>query len=68
MPEATTPATELTAQYISPVASDLECNVKEQERISSEITTLQQQLSALQHEPHRAGADATGTGRRGNGP
>ncbi|MGI5372678.1 hypothetical protein ACQEV2_00055 [Streptomyces sp. CA-251387] len=50
MPETTTAATELTSQYISQVASDLERNVKEQERIASEMTTLQQQLAALQHD------------------
>jgi hypothetical protein len=43
-------ATELASQYSVQVASDLERNVKEQERISGEITDLQQQLAALQHD------------------
>lgn len=50
MPESTVPATELTSQYVSQVASDLERNVKEQERITAEVTALQQQLAALQHD------------------
>ncbi|WP_031487600.1 hypothetical protein [Streptomyces bicolor] len=50
MPESTASATELTSQYINQVASDLEHNVKEQERITAEITALQQQLAALQHD------------------
>lgn len=49
MPETTT-ATELTSQYISQVTSDLERNVKEQERISAEIASLQEQFAALQHD------------------
>ncbi|WP_369166382.1 hypothetical protein AB5J49_00045 [Streptomyces sp. R28] len=50
MPESTAPATELTSQYVNQVASDLERNVKDQERITAEITALQQQLAALQHD------------------
>ncbi|MFJ6562410.1 hypothetical protein ACIQMV_21635 [Streptomyces sp. NPDC091412] len=50
MPETTLPATELTSQYINQVTSDLERNVKEQERITAEITALQSQLDALQHD------------------
>ncbi|KUL37411.1 hypothetical protein [Streptomyces regalis] len=50
MPENTAPATELTSQYVNQVASDLERNVKEQERITAEVTALQQQLAALQHD------------------
>jgi hypothetical protein len=51
MSESTTQtATELASQYSVQVASDLERNVKEQERISGEITDLQQQLAALQHD------------------
>ncbi|TLS47052.1 hypothetical protein FE633_05660 [Streptomyces montanus] len=50
MPESTIPATELTSQYIAQVASDLERNAKEQERLSAEITALQEQLLALQHD------------------
>ncbi|GEC10768.1 hypothetical protein SSP24_84230 [Streptomyces spinoverrucosus] len=50
MPHSTAPATELTAQYVNQVAADLERNVKEQERITAEITVLQQQLADLQHD------------------
>ncbi|OLZ74711.1 hypothetical protein AV521_03755 [Streptomyces sp. IMTB 2501] len=50
MPEPTTPVTELTSQYVSQVTNDLERNVKEQERITDEIATLQDQLAALQHD------------------
>ncbi|MFE5919105.1 hypothetical protein [Streptomyces sp. NPDC056468] len=50
MPETTTPATELTSQYAAQVAGDLERNVKEQERITAEIASLQEQLAAVQHD------------------
>lgn len=50
MPETTFPSTELTSQYTAQVASDLERNAKEQERIGAEISALQQQLLALQHD------------------
>ncbi|GGW76526.1 hypothetical protein [Streptomyces caelestis] len=50
MPETTTPATELASQYIAQVSGDLEANVKEQERISAEIASLQEQLAALQRD------------------
>ncbi|MFJ2967574.1 hypothetical protein ACIPIC_35460 [Streptomyces collinus] len=50
MPETTTPATELTSQYAAQVTSDLERNVKEQESITADIASLQQQLAALQHD------------------
>ncbi|MFI2632885.1 hypothetical protein ACH5A2_21210 [Streptomyces collinus] len=50
MPETKTPATELASQYIAQVTGDLEANLKEQERIGTEITTLQEQLAALQHD------------------
>ncbi|WP_030189761.1 hypothetical protein [Streptomyces violaceorubidus] len=43
-------ATELASQYSVQVTDDLERNVKEQERVSTEITALQQQLAALQHD------------------
>ncbi|MGV9567740.1 hypothetical protein [Streptomyces sp. NPDC003480] len=46
----TTSGTELTSQYAAQVTSDLERNAKEQERISAEITALQEQLAALQHD------------------
>ncbi|MFE4574384.1 hypothetical protein [Streptomyces chartreusis] len=47
--ETTTPATELTSQYVAKVTDDLERNAKEQERISAEIASLQEQLAAVQH-------------------
>ncbi|MFD5232078.1 hypothetical protein ACFWJ5_26800 [Streptomyces qaidamensis] len=50
MPETKSPATELASQYIAQVTGDLEANVKEQERIGAEITALQEQLAALQHD------------------
>ncbi|MEU0122202.1 hypothetical protein ABZ114_10980 [Streptomyces albidoflavus] len=50
MPETTTPATELTSQYAAQVTGDLERNLKEQERITADIASLQQQLAALQHD------------------
>ncbi|MEU6182864.1 hypothetical protein [Streptomyces coeruleorubidus] len=50
MPETTTPATELASQYIAQVTGDLEANLKEQERISAEIASLQEQLAALQRD------------------
>ncbi|CAL9344248.1 hypothetical protein SUDANB108_00327 [Streptomyces sp. enrichment culture] len=50
MPETTTPTTELASQYIAQVTGDLEANVKEQERISAEIASLQEQLASLQHD------------------
>jgi hypothetical protein len=43
-------STELTSQYIAQVTGDLERNVKEQERIGTEIEALQEQLQALQHD------------------
>ncbi|MFJ2261626.1 hypothetical protein ACIOKD_25385 [Streptomyces sp. NPDC087844] len=42
--------TELTSQYIAQVTSDLERNSKEQERIATDISALQEQLLALQHD------------------
>ncbi|MFJ6530575.1 hypothetical protein ACIQMZ_35640 [Streptomyces longwoodensis] len=50
MTETTTSATELTSQYKNQVASDLDRNVKEQERVTAELTALQQQLASLQHD------------------
>ncbi|WEO93563.1 hypothetical protein A6P39_005770 [Streptomyces sp. FXJ1.172] len=50
MSENTTPVTELTSQYVSQVSSDLERNVKEQDRITAEIAALQEQLTGLQHD------------------
>ncbi|QOV40857.1 hypothetical protein IM697_22195 [Streptomyces ferrugineus] len=51
MPETTTtPTSELASQYITQVTDDLERNIKEQERIGAEIASLQEQLTALQHD------------------
>ncbi|WP_432199121.1 hypothetical protein [Streptomyces sp. bgisy027] len=50
MPETANPATELTTQYLAQVTGDLERNTKEQERISAEIASLQEQLAAVQHD------------------
>ncbi|NGO46148.1 hypothetical protein [Streptomyces ureilyticus] len=50
MTESTTPATELTSQYLAQVVGDLDRNTKEQERIRAEISALQEQLLALQHD------------------
>ncbi|MGY4929404.1 hypothetical protein [Streptomyces sp. 900105755] len=50
MAESTTIATELTSHYITQVTGDLDRNLKEQERISAEITALQEQLAALQQD------------------
>ncbi|MEV5516254.1 hypothetical protein AB0L50_25630 [Streptomyces flaveolus] len=44
-----TSTTEVASQYAAQVAGDLERNAKEQERVSGEIATLQEQLTALQH-------------------
>ncbi|MGW3498447.1 BlaI/MecI/CopY family transcriptional regulator [Streptomyces sp. NPDC001020] len=50
MSETRAVTTELTSQYTAQVSSDLERNVKEQERISAEVGALQQQLAALQQD------------------
>jgi predicted transcriptional regulator len=50
MPEDTLDATNLKSQYVSQVAGDLERNAKEQERISAELTALEEQLQALRHD------------------
>ncbi|MFD9465041.1 hypothetical protein [Streptomyces sp. NPDC060027] len=50
MPETTTPATELTSQYVAQVTNDLDRNVKEQGRILAEIASLQEQLAAMQYD------------------
>ncbi|GAA0639912.1 gamma-butyrolactone-binding regulator SlbR [Streptomyces thermocarboxydovorans] len=42
--------TDLTSQYTAQVASDLERNVKEQERVSAEIAALQEQLAMLRRD------------------
>ncbi|MFI1422175.1 hypothetical protein ACH4VX_30235 [Streptomyces sp. NPDC020731] len=50
MSENSTAATDLTSQYSAQVAGDLERNVKEQERVTAEIASLQEQLTVLQHD------------------
>ncbi|MBW8797504.1 MAG: BlaI/MecI/CopY family transcriptional regulator [Streptomyces sp.] len=50
MSESTTHTTELTSQYVSQVTSDLEHNTKEQERITTELAALHEQLATLQRD------------------
>ncbi|MFJ3804293.1 hypothetical protein ACIPSJ_49460 [Streptomyces sp. NPDC090088] len=50
MSESTISSTELTSQYAAQVTGDLERNIKEQERISEEIRSLDTQLAALKHD------------------
>ncbi|GAA3829707.1 hypothetical protein [Streptomyces chiangmaiensis] len=50
MSQSTTAATGLTSQYAAQVSSDLEHNVKEQERISTDIASLQEELASLQRD------------------
>lgn len=50
MSETPTATTELTSQYSTQVADDLERNLKEQARLSGEIDALQAQLAALRHD------------------
>ncbi|MCX5335902.1 BlaI/MecI/CopY family transcriptional regulator [Streptomyces sp. NBC_00140] len=50
MSENTSTSTELTSQYTAQVTTDLEHNLKEQERIHQEIAALQEQLTTLQHD------------------
>ncbi|MFE1836082.1 hypothetical protein [Streptomyces sviceus] len=50
MSESAPATTELTSQYSSQVAGDLERNLKEQERLSGEIEALQGQLDALRRD------------------
>ncbi|WP_409474469.1 hypothetical protein [Streptomyces sp. HC307] len=45
-----TAASDLAAQYVAQVSSDLERNLKEQERIGTEIAVLQDQLTTLQRD------------------
>ncbi|MFJ8083051.1 hypothetical protein ACIQ6Y_20900 [Streptomyces sp. NPDC096205] len=49
MAETSTGTTDVASQYSAQVTSDLERNLKEQERLSGEIEALQAQLTALQH-------------------
>ncbi|MFJ9761008.1 hypothetical protein [Streptomyces sp. NPDC101149] len=48
MSQSTTAAAGLSSQYAAQVTNDLERNVKEQERISTDIAALQQELASLQ--------------------
>ncbi|MCZ9347983.1 hypothetical protein NGM37_60970 [Streptomyces sp. TRM76130] len=50
MSETASTATELASQYAAQVTGDLERNAQEQERLSSEIVNLQEQLAALQRD------------------
>jgi hypothetical protein len=50
MSESAPATNELTSQYSTQVADDLERNLKEQERLSGEIAALQGQLAALQQD------------------
>ncbi|WP_225640481.1 hypothetical protein [Streptomyces werraensis] len=50
MSDHSTVATDLTSQYVAQVASDLERNAKEQERVGAQIAELQQQLAALRRD------------------
>ena len=48
MSDTTTATNGVTSQYAAQVASDLERNLKEQERLTGEIAALQSQLDALE--------------------
>ncbi|MEU6478151.1 hypothetical protein ABZ858_14895 [Streptomyces sp. NPDC047017] len=50
MSKTDTAATGLTTQYAAQVATDLENNLKAQERISGEVASLQEQLASLQQD------------------
>jgi hypothetical protein len=50
MSETPMATTELTSQYSTQVADDLERNLKEQARLNGEIDALQEQLAALRHD------------------
>ncbi|MFD5536309.1 hypothetical protein ACFWIJ_00245 [Streptomyces sp. NPDC127079] len=50
MSETTASITELSSQYSTQVAGDLERNLKEQDRIGGEIEALQAQLAALRQD------------------
>ncbi|MFJ9011503.1 hypothetical protein [Streptomyces canus] len=69
MSETTAITTELTSQYSTQVAGDLERNLKEQDRIRGDIEALQAQLAALQQDhtvlvniQQALGLPAAGTG------
>ncbi|MGW8747574.1 hypothetical protein [Streptomyces sp. NPDC055794] len=46
----TATTTEVASQYAAQVTGDLERNTQEQERIGADIATLQEKLTALQHD------------------
>ncbi|MCW1100147.1 hypothetical protein OJ963_40910 [Streptomyces sp. RS2] len=46
----TATTTEVASQYAAQVAGDLELNAQEQKRIGADIATLQEKLTALQHD------------------
>ncbi|MER7578199.1 hypothetical protein [Streptomyces sp. NPDC126514] len=46
----TTAAADVTSQYTTQVTRDLEHNIQEQQRLTTEIITLQEQLTRLQHD------------------
>ncbi|MEV6840157.1 hypothetical protein AB0N17_37655 [Streptomyces sp. NPDC051133] len=50
MPESTASVSELASQYIAQVSSDLERNIKEQDRLREEISALETQLAALRRD------------------
>ncbi|MGW7426274.1 hypothetical protein ACWGJB_40880 [Streptomyces sp. NPDC054813] len=50
MPDTTPHTTELTSHYSAQVAGDLERNLKEQDRLNSEIEALHAQLAALRND------------------
>jgi hypothetical protein len=50
MSDGESATTELKTQYAAQVATDLERNVKDQERIGAEVSVLQEQLLALQRD------------------
>ncbi|WP_255947237.1 hypothetical protein [Streptomyces odontomachi] len=50
MPDSVSDPTNLKAQYAAQVATDLENNAKEQERIGSDIAALQRQLEELERD------------------
>jgi hypothetical protein len=48
MSETTTQTNGVTSQYVAQVASDLERNLKEYDRIAAEVAVLQEQLASLE--------------------
>jgi len=50
MPETPQESVDLKAQYAARLAADLEQNTKDQERVTTEIAVLQEQLDTLRHD------------------